>query len=309
MAATTDEELSTFRDFVARTFAGRYNLSINKRRTLIKSLARTCTVPKSIDISAADIAGVPAWTLARSAGDSDPVSSSPIILYLHGGAFVSGGIESHCGLAGRIAATTGVPVLFVEYGLSPENPFPSALNDVAAVYQELVRTHLPASTIAICGDSAGGNLAIAALQLAKHNGLPMPAACAAISPALDLTLSSASYRRNAQADLFLSREGLAKDVAVYLAGHDASDPLASPLFAETEGLAPLLLQVGGNEVLIDETVAFARNAAMAGNTVRLEIYKNMTHAWQFFPDMLQEAVISTKSVADFLTAYLPRSVQ
>ena len=309
MTATTDEELRDFRNFVARTFAGRYNLSIDQRRTLIESLARTCTVPEDIDISAADIAGVPVWTLARSARDSDLISGSPIILYLHGGAFVSGGIESHCGLAGRIANTTGVTVLFVEYRLSPENTFPSALNDVTAVYQELVRAHLSAPAIAICGDSAGGNLAIATLQFAKHNGLPMPAACAAISPALDLTLSSASYSRNAQLDLFLSREGLAKDVAVYLAGHDASDPLASPLFAETEGLVPLLLQVGGNEVLIDESVAFARNASMAGNTVRLEVYKNMTHAWQFFPDMLQEAVISTESLANFLMTYLPKSVR
>jgi acetyl esterase/lipase len=174
----------------------------------------------------------------------------------------------------------------VDYRLAPEHPFPAGLNDAEAVYRALIQERDP-SRIVVAGDSSGGGLALSLALRLKQRSAPQPAGYCIISPWLDLTQTSASYQTKPEADPVVSKSGLDATAPLYLAGHDPRDPLASPLFGDFSGIAPLLVQVGSEEVLLDDAVGVSRAAGAAGVDVRLEIWPQMIHVWHGFADRLE----------------------
>jgi monoterpene epsilon-lactone hydrolase len=175
------------------------------------------------------------------------------LLYLHGGGYAIGSSKSHRHLTGALSVESGLSLFVADYRLAPEPPFPAALEDAVAAYQGLIESGLSPSRLAIAGDSAGGGLTIATLVATRDKGLPMPACAVALSPWCDLSQGGEAYRARAKRDPIVNKEGLDAMSAAYLAGADPRNPLASPLFADLHGLPPLLLQVGTEEALYDDT--------------------------------------------------------
>ena len=246
--------------------------------------------------------GIPCeWLLAPGA---DPARR---LLYVHGGGWTSGGLDSHRPLSARISAATGCAVLAVDYRLAPEHAFPAGLEDCVASYLWLRENGpdgaAPARSVAVAGDSAGGNLTLALLLALKQRGLPQPGAAVPISPATDFLATGDSYRTRAERDpiLTMGAEGIRTLAAVYLQGRaQPDDPLVSPLYGDLTGLPPLLLHVGDAEVLLDDSTRFAERAQQAGVDVTLEVWPDMPHVWHAFAPFLPEATRAIEQIGAFV---------
>ena len=228
--------------------------------------------------------GVPAEWL-------DPVEQlgNRTLLYLHGGGYTMGSPATCRRLAATLGRRTGARVLNLDYRLAPEHPFPAAVVDAVAAYEWLLEQGLAAADIAIAGDSAGGGLTLTTLLAARDGGLPMPGGAFCISPWTDLTVTLAGSGSNAAVDPMVAAWRLGEMADHYLAGQDPRQPLASPAFADLTGLPPLLIHVGGAEVLLDDARALAGAAARDGVPTTLEIYPDMIHVWHSFFPRLTEA--------------------
>jgi acetyl esterase/lipase len=256
------------------------------------------------EVRKADAAGVPCeWLLAKG---SDPDAR---LLYVHGGGWTAGGLDSHRPLSARLSAATGCAVLAVDYRLAPEHAFPAGLDDCLAAYGWLrangPRGAAPAKSLFVAGDSAGGNLTLALLLALKQRGLPLPNAAVPISPATDFTASGESWRTRAAADpiLTMGPDGIRLLANVYLQGRaQPEDPLASPLFGDFSGLPPLLFHVGDAEVLLDDAVRAAAKAKQAGVDVTLEVWPEMPHVWHAFAPFLPEATRAIDRIGAFVRA-------
>jgi acetyl esterase/lipase len=203
-----------------------------------------------------------------------------VILFLHGGGYVSGSPASHGALIAYLAHHAEARVFALDYRLAPEHPFPAAVEDAWEAYWWLLCQGIAPAQIVVAGDSAGGGLTVALLLALREAGMPLPAAGVCLSPWMDLALTGASLWTQPAAD-YLNFEVLRASARMYLAGHDARDPLASPLYADLRGLPPLLLQVGSAELLLDDSRRFARRAQAAGADVELELWPGMVHVWHF----------------------------
>jgi monoterpene epsilon-lactone hydrolase len=228
--------------------------------------------------------GVPAEWL-------DPVEKrgNRTLLYLHGGGYTMGSPATARRLAGTLGRRTGARVLNLDYRLGPEHPFPAAVEDAAAAYVWLLEIGVEAADIAIAGDSAGGGLTLTTLLAARDRGLPMPGGAFCISPWTDLTVSLAAAQPNASVDPMVTDWRLREMADHYLAGQDPRQPLASPAFADLTGLPPVLIHVGGAEVLLDDARVLAEAAERDGVPITLEIYPDMIHVWHSFFPRLTEA--------------------
>jgi len=222
------------------------------------------------------------------------------LLHLHGGGYVMGDPAGSRGLTTRLALTTPATVFSVDYRLAPEHRFPAAVDDAVAVYADLIAHGADPARIALIGESAGGGLAVATLIAARDQGLPMPAACVALSPWADLACEGASHTALHGRDPLLTRGILLEMAALYLAGHDPADPLASPSRADLTGLPPLLVQAGSEEVLRDDAAGLAAAARACGVAVDLRIWPDMIHVWQMFGDLLPEAEDAIAEIRGFL---------
>jgi len=249
-----------------------------------------------------DVAGVPCeWLLAKGA---DPDRR---LLYIHGGGWTAGGLESHRPLSARLSAATGCAVLAVDYRLAPEHPYPAGLDDCLATYGWL-RAHgpngaAPARSTFVAGDSAGGNLTLAVLLALKQRGLPLPNAAVPISPATDFLASGDSFRTRAERDPIINAgpEGIRMLSMIYLQGRaKPEDPLASPLYGDYRGLPPLLFHVGDAEVLLDDSTRAAEKARAAGVDVTLEVFPDMPHVWHAFAPFLPEATDAIERIGAFV---------
>ena len=226
--------------------------------------------------------------------------SGAAVVYFHGGGYVIGSPRSHRHLAAAIGQASHASVLLPDYRLAPEHPFPAAVDDAIAAYRWLLgRGQTPAGTV-FAGDSAGGGLTVATLLALREHGLPLPAAAVCISPWVDLSGGGASYATKAASDPIVTRDGVMEMARAYLGSTDARTPLASPLFAELTGLPPLLIQVGSEEVLLDDAVVLAERAKAAGVEATLEIWPRMIHVWHWFLPMLDEARSAVDAIGDFI---------
>ncbi|RIX28262.1 alpha/beta hydrolase [Amnibacterium setariae] len=222
----------------------------------------------------------------------DPASPSidGVLLAFHGGSYVLGSPATAAGLTSELVRRSGAPAISLDYRLAPEHPFPAAIEDGVAAYRELLHSGVQPGAILLVGDSAGGGLAVTTCLAARSAGLPMPAGILAFSPGLDQTRSGESMRTKAERDPLLSLDGIERTGRLYRGGHDATDPLLSPaVSADLHGLPPMLLQVGTNELLLDDSVRLAERARDAGVDVVLDVVADVPHVFPAFFAALEEA--------------------
>jgi len=223
------------------------------------------------------------------------------VLYLHGGAYVSGGPAHYRHFLWRIAETFQASVWALAYRLAPEHPFPAALDDAVAGYNWLADKTADKRQLFVMGDSAGAGLTLCLLLSLRDHGGPLPGAAVALSPWTDLALTGQSLIANAAADPMLNADHLPQLVQLYLAGADPRTPYASPLYGDPAGLPPILIQVGSDEILRDDAIRMAENLQRDNPRSRLEIWPRMPHVWQLFVPVLPEAHRAIANIGDFIS--------
>jgi epsilon-lactone hydrolase len=235
-----------------------------------------------------------------------------VILYFHGGGYVSCSAVTHRPITSALARLTRHRVFSLDYRLAPEHPFPAALHDAVAAYQWLLEQGLPAGHISLAGDSAGGGLVLATLLRARDLGLPLPACAVCFSPWTDMAGTGASVRFNDGRCAMFHTENFTEFAAAYL--HDASpfDPYASPAFADLGGLPPLLLQVSSTELLLDvsSTELLLDDSRQVRDKIRkangicmLEVFDDVSHCWQMLDGIVPEARRALRQAAEFICDY------
>jgi epsilon-lactone hydrolase len=204
------------------------------------------------------------------------------LLYLHGGGFVIGSLDSHRHLVSEAGRAANAWALALDYRLAPEHPFPAAVDDSVSGYRFLLSRGYKPGRIAIAGDSAGGGLVVSAMIAIRDAGLPQPACGWCISPWVDLEATGETMSTKASADPTVQRAGILDMARMYLNGADPRQPLAAPIYADLTGLAPLLVQVGAAETLLDDAIRLAKTAGAADVRVDLQIWPEMVHVWHLF---------------------------
>jgi acetyl esterase/lipase len=256
-------------------------------------------MPKDAAVEACVIGGVNGeWVSA------DNVNEQQVLVYFHGGAYVSGSPASHRDYAALMSAELGAKLLMVDYRLAPEYVFPAQIEDAFAVYAGLLAAGYCATDIVVGGDSAGGNLALALLQEIRSQQLAMPQAVALFSPWVDLTHISRSMSRNADKDPMLPVRLLDECANLYVAGMGKNDPLISPAFANYEGFPPMMIHVGETEILLDDATAIADKCGQAGVAANLTVWPKVPHAFPILVKFLPEARQAVQQTATFLRAAL-----
>jgi epsilon-lactone hydrolase len=232
--------------------------------------------------------------LSRAQARPSPV----IVLYLHGGGYLFGSPKTHRQVLIAMAKAFQAPAYALDYRLAPEHPFPAAVEDAAQAYQWLITRH-PEADIVLAGDSAGAGLAIATAVGIRDAGLKLPKAIVAFSPYADLAVTGVSIEANAKSCAMFTPRGIREAAAMYLAGADARDPRASPLYANLAGLPPMLLFASRHEILRDDTLRLAERAAAAGVKVELIVRDHLPHVWPVFVTLLPEARDAFATVTAF----------
>jgi acetyl esterase/lipase len=228
------------------------------------------------------------------------ISSNTIILFLHGGGYIAGSINSHRDLGSRIAKYSKAMVLLIDYRLAPEHPFPAGLEDALNSYKWLLNNNPEQRQIALAGDSAGGGLTLALIAKIKENKLPMPCAAVFLSPWVDLENKNKSIKEKQDVDPMLDKKMLDQTAKLYANNHLVSDPYISPINHDMTGLCPILIHVGKNEVLLDDSLILAQKAENAGVKTPIEVWENMFHVFQYFARYLPKAKKSLKKVGLFI---------
>jgi acetyl esterase/lipase len=253
-------------------------------RAAMDGMGQQFPLPGDVTVEPVSANGVVAEFTSTPGAKADRV-----ILYLHGGGYLIGSLDSHRHYAAEIGRNAGTRSLAIHYRLGPENPYPAAVDDALAAYRYLLDKGFKPGHIAIAGDSAGGGLTVATMLAIRSAGLPLPACGFCISPWVDLTQSGASIQGRAEADPLLGRDQLQAFADGYLQGRDPKQPTASPLFGDLSGLPPLLIQVGQDEVLLDDSTRLAGKIAEAHGKARLEVWPEMIHIFHFFFPILGAA--------------------
>jgi acetyl esterase/lipase len=279
---------------------------VAEQRPLLEGLLTAHPVPDDVTTRALALGGVPALEISAGGASAGPdgVGGGPVLLFFHGGAYALGSARGVVGMTADLARRAGSAAISVEYRLAPEDPHPAAVDDALAVYRALLDDGVPPQRIAVGGESAGAGLAMALLIAARAQGLAQPSCAVLFSPWVDLTLSGASMTSKASVDPALRREGLARRAADYAGDRDPGDPLISPLFGDLRGLAPMLVQVGSHEVLLDDAVRLTAAAAAADVAVTLEVIPEVPHVFQGFAAVLDEGAAALDRAGAFLRAHL-----
>jgi epsilon-lactone hydrolase len=272
---------------------------VSEQRRQLRELLSAQPLPPDITVTPAELGGVPAAEITV-----DGIQPRHVVLYFHGGVYVMGDAFLAADLASQVGRRAAARVLSVGYRLAPEHPYPAAVDDALAAYQALLDNGTAPADIALAGESAGGGLAIATLLSARDHGLPLPAAAYVMSPYADLTLAGMTMDTKRDADPLLSRDNLQARVPDYTAGHDPALPLISPVFADLTGLPPLIIQAGTHEVLLDDAIRLARQAATADVQVTLDITPRVPHVFQAYHPILGEAAAALDRAGQLLTAHL-----
>jgi acetyl esterase/lipase len=225
------------------------------------------------------------------------------VLFFHGGGYVVGSAPLYRDFTWRIAVAARACVLYFDYRLAPEHPFPAALDDAVKAYRWLAG-RLDHRQIAFLGDSAGGGLAFAALHKLRDQGLDLPGAVVAVSPWTDLALTGPSLQSNASLDPMMNVSSLSSLASQYLAGADPRHPYASPLYGNPSGLPPTLIQVGSDEILRDDAVRMAEKLKAAGSDIEIEVWSRMPHAWHLYARIIPEGRHAIERIGKFLHSRL-----
>jgi acetyl esterase/lipase len=272
------------------------------RRANMEAATAAWPVPEGVAIEPVVADGVPCeWVTAASA------AAGRAILYVHGGAYTTGSLATHRRHVAQLSAAARTPVLNVDYRLAPEHPHPAAVEDAVAAHRWLTSTGgLAPGRVVLCGDSAGGGLAVAALVALRDAGDPLPAGAALISPWTDLTFSGESHDTRLALDPMCSRTSLTPSAEAYVGGADPGAPLISPAHADLSGLPPLLIHVGDHETLLDDSTMLAERARAAGVDVELEVAPEMIHVWHVFAGMVPESDVALTAMGQWIDMRLTR---
>ncbi|MET7682502.1 alpha/beta hydrolase [Streptomyces sp. NPDC005423] len=271
---------------------------VAEARAVFHGMMTSLPLPPDVTTGESELGGVPVVTVETP--DTDP---ERVLLYLHGGAYAIGSAADAAGLAGDVSRRTGARAVCVDYRLAPEHPYPAALDDALAVYRALLDEGVPSSAVAFVGESAGGGLAVATLVAARDAGLPQPASTALFSPWTDLTVSGDSAVTKAAVDPALTPAGLRDRARDYLRDTDPTTPYASPVHADLTGLAPLLVQAGSHEILLDDAVRLAARAAAHDVRVELQVWPEVPHVFQAFAALLDEGDTALRDAAAFIRGH------
>ena len=228
-----------------------------------------------------------------------------VVLYLHGGYYNAGSAHSHRTLSMNTGYAAKACVLCIDYRLAPENPYPAGLEDALLAYEWLLEEGYSPGAILLAGDSAGGGLVLCLLLRLQERRLPVPAGAICYSPWIDLALSGETYKGNARSDVMADLPSFEQSAQMYLGSVDPHTPYASPLYGDLQGLPPLLIQVGSDEMLLSDATSFAERAKTAGVEVNLEVWSGMQHEWQFAAKVIPEGRKAILHVRRFVDSLLP----
>ncbi len=265
-------------------------------RKVLENMGKMTIVPNDVNCEPVDAGGVPAeWITTPN------VNHDQVMIYLHGGGFVAGSIATHRDLIQRISRVAKIRMLAIDYRLAPEHPFPAGIHDSIVVYQWLITNEkIDPNNVIIGGDSAGGCITLSTLVSLIEKGIPLPAAAVCISPATDLTWTGDSMTTKVDIDPYLSPEYLQLMSKLYLGEIDPKDYLASPLYADLNGLPPLFIQVGTSEMLLDDSTRFAERAKKAGVDVTLDVWEDMFHVFAGVGGFTPESREAIEKIGNFI---------
>jgi len=284
------------------------------RRWLVRNI-KNAPLPSSIQEARAGLEGMSSWVPlpadtgveavigGKVSGEwvSAPGSAAErVILCLHGGGYTMGSSKATHVLASFLSAASGCRVLAIDYRLAPEHPFPAALDDTIAAYRWLLGQGMAPSRIILVGLSAGGGLALSTLVSLRDAGISLPAGAVLVSPWTDLAGTGESVISRAEADPWLTNEMNRYHAELYAGGKDLRHPLISPLYADYQGLTPLLIQVGSDEIMLDDAARVAERAKQAGVDVTLEVWEGMWHLWHAFASRLLEGRQAIDRIGQFV---------
>ena len=282
-----------------RSMPVRPDATIQELRADMENFTPPFELSEGTRAEAVDADGVAAELIVTAGADENRT-----LLYVHGGGYVMGSIATHRALVTRLSVASGARCLSLDYRWAPEHPFPAAVDDAVKAYRWLLNQGAEPGRLAIGGDSAGGGLTIATLVALKDAGVPLPACGVALSPWVDLEGTGDSMSSKADVDPMIDDASMIEKMAgAYLDGKDPRTPLASPLYADLEGLPPLLIQVGTAEVLLDDSTRLAARAKASGVETELEIWDDMIHVFESFADILPEAQQAIDKIGSFLKAH------
>jgi epsilon-lactone hydrolase len=273
--------------------------SVAEMREAVEQLAVIDPAPPEIQRERINASGVDVEWIRPSG-----VRVDRAILYLHGGGYIIGSVNSHRALIARIARAANVPALGVDYRRAPEHPFPAPVEDATAAFRWLLANGFSANQIAIAGDSAGGGLAVATLVAIRDAGFPLPACAVAMSPWTDLEALGESYITNRELDNMCHKRGILNLARLYLAGQNPRNPLAAPLYADLHRLPPLLIHVGEAETLLDDSTRIADRARAQGVEVELKKWTDMPHVFPLFLPTIPESIQSIVEIGAFIATHL-----
>ncbi len=271
---------------------------VTKQRAAMENISEH--VARDVTCTPVDVSGVRGEWIEPPGSMVDRV-----ILYLHGGGYTAGSIRTHSAMVARIARASKARALIMNYRLAPEHPFPAALEDATLAYRWLRGENFSPTRIVIAGDSAGGGLTLATLLRLRDAREKMPAAGVAISPWTDLEGTGESHQLKIEQDPMVTSESLFGSAAMYCAGNDPKNPLISQIHADFRGLPPLLIQVGAEEILLDDSRRVAERARAAGVQVDLEVWPDMIHVWHVFAKILPEGQRAIDRIGEFVLAHTP----
>jgi monoterpene epsilon-lactone hydrolase len=266
-----------------------------ERRARLDALGARYTLPADVRTEQVDANGVPAeWTITPS------VDADRVIMFLHGGAYISGSIASHRHVMAELGRQAEARTLALGYRLAPEHAFPAALDDALAGYRFLLSSGYDAARITLAGESAGGGLAIATLLSLRDAGVTLPGSVWCSSPWVDLEMTGATMTSKAAVDPLIQKPYLIETAAAYLRGTDPRSPLVSPIHADLHGLPRMLIQVGSAETLLSDSIRLAAVAGEADVDVTLQVWPGMIHAWHLFYPQLAEGRRALAAVGAFI---------
>jgi monoterpene epsilon-lactone hydrolase len=285
-----------------------WNTSIpDFRRKCEEANDRLARMPVGIEVTPVAIGALPAPLSAEWIRPSS-ASSESVILYIHGGGYVSGSCKDHRAMVAKIVKASQVGALLFDYRLAPEHPFPAALDDSLAAYRWLLDQGTRPSQIVVVGESAGGGLSLATLLALRDRDVPLPSAAVAMSPMTDLKLTGESHRTKAK--VCLSPPGMAAVCAKYYAGeNDPGLPYISPLYGDLHGLPPILIYVGSYETLLDDSTRFAEKAKAAGVDVTLRVGEGMVHCYPLLAPLFPDATEALNEISAFIKSRLGEEIR
>ncbi|KAB1641182.1 alpha/beta hydrolase fold domain-containing protein [Gulosibacter chungangensis] len=272
-------------------------------RPMFEGLTQSFPVNEDFEFTERKLGGVPVLWM------DGPSKNAPVLFYIHGGAYIVGSASGYRSLSGNLAEASGAAMCSVDYRLAEEHPYPAAYDDAYNAYLALLESGVDAASVIVAGDSAGGGLAIALLQRLRDEGKPQPACAFTLSAWADLSHSGSSHVTNREADISLTTAGLASAAERYLGETGADHPSVSPVFGDFEGLCPLYLTVGSEEIVLSDSVRIAEAAANANVDVTLRVLPHLPHDWPLFSFMLSEGRETIAEIGEYTKQHTQQGAQ